>query len=231
MPDPSHTLLAVVLLAAAYLLGSLPFGLYIAKVWKGIDVREHGSGNIGATNVYRVVGRPAGAVVFVLDVGKGFVPPFVAQNLGLNASWAVGAGLAAMLGHNFSPFLGFKGGKGVATSLGVLLGVAPKVGIAGFVIWTTLVVMTGYVSVASIAAAVSLTPLALYFYPGSQAILAFVIIAALVSIVKHRANIVRLLNGTESSFRRPPKDESDVDEPPSAQDTVGGVFTDSEDRE
>src|SRR5437016_4939633 len=174
-------MIPIIVLVASYMLGSLPFGLYIAKWWKGIDVREHGSGNIGATNVYRVVGRPAGAVVFVLDVGKGFVPPFVAQRLGLNAWWAVGAGLAAMMGHSFSPFLGFKGGKGVATSLGVLMGVAPKVGIASFVMWTALVLGTGYVSIASIAAAVSLTPLTLFFYPESRAVLAFVLLAALVT--------------------------------------------------
>jgi glycerol-3-phosphate acyltransferase PlsY len=131
----------------------------------------------------------------------------------MNEWLAVGAGLAAMLGHNFSPFLGFKGGKGVATSLGVLLGVAPKVGVAGFVLWTVLVAVTGFVSVASIAAAISLTPFSLYFYPGAHSVLAFVLVAAVVSIVKHRANIGRLLNGTESNFRRPHRNDQDSDDP------------------
>src|SRR5689334_2641675 len=94
------------LIVCSWLLGALPFGLLIAKWWKGIDVREHGSGNVGATNVYRVVGKPAGAVVFILDVLKGYVPPALALHLGFNAWWSVGAGLASMLGHSYSPFLG-----------------------------------------------------------------------------------------------------------------------------
>ncbi len=90
-------------LIGSYFLGALPFGLMIAKWWKGIDVREHGSGNIGATNVYRVVGKPAGVLVFVLDVLKGYLPPLIAGLLGLSAWAQVGAGFAAILGHNFSP--------------------------------------------------------------------------------------------------------------------------------
>lgn len=195
------------LLVGCWLLGAMPFGLLIAKWWNGIDVREHGSGNIGATNVYRVVGKPAGTVVFILDVGKGYVPPALAHYLGMNAWWAVAAGIASMLGHSYSPFLGFKGGKGVATSLGVLLGIAPNVGLAGFGLWVLLVLGTGYVSVASIAAAISLTPFSLLFYPSERSILAFVIPAAAISIYKHRANIKRLMDGTESNFRRPKKED------------------------
>src|SRR5438067_13388095 len=100
-------MLNVLLIVASYIFGSLPFGLLIALWWKGIDVREHGSRNIGATNVYRVVGKPAGIVVFTLDVLKGLLPPLTAARLGLDSGWQVAAGLAAICGHNFSPFIGF----------------------------------------------------------------------------------------------------------------------------
>ncbi|MGC8666545.1 MAG: glycerol-3-phosphate 1-O-acyltransferase PlsY [Chthonomonadales bacterium] len=198
-----YGLLAVVL---GYLLGSLPFGLYIAKWWKGIDVREHGSGNIGATNVYRVVGAPAGVLVFILDVGKGLAPPAAASALGLSAVWQVAAGMAAILGHNFSPFLGFKGGKGVSTSLGVLLGVAWPVGITAWILWAVVVATTRYVSLGSILAAASLAPLSAWYFPlhtpDNLARFAFCFAAGLFSIVKHRSNIVRLLHGTENRIGR-----------------------------
>src|SRR5258706_5027409 len=128
-------MLNISLIVASYIFGSLPFGLMIAKWWAGIDVREHGSGNIGATNVYRVVGKPAGLLVFALDVAKGFLPPFVTRALGLDAWWQMASGFVAILGHNASPFLGFKGGKGISTSLGVLFGLAPKVGLAAWLLW------------------------------------------------------------------------------------------------
>jgi acyl phosphate:glycerol-3-phosphate acyltransferase len=200
-----------IVVISSYFFGSLPFGLMIAKWWKGIDVREHGSGNIGATNVYRVVGRPAGVVVFILDVLKGLLPPLTAHGLHLQDWWIVSSGFAAILGHNFSPFLGVKGGKGVSTSLGVLFGVAPKVGITAWTLWGIALGITGYVSVGSILAAAALAPLSLLLYPGQLAILAFCLIAGAFSIVKHRGNIVRLLNGTENSVRRKSNDNSDDD--------------------
>lgn len=191
-----------ILLVVSYLVGSFPFGLYLTKWIKGVDVREAGSGNIGATNVFRVAGKPLGVAVFLLDVGKGFWPPVAAHALGLSTWWQVAVGLAAIIGHNVSPFLGFKGGKGVATSLGVLLGVAPKVGMTGFVLWSVLVLATGIVSIGSLAAIASLVPLALFFYPGDAAILTLNVVAALFSLYKHRGNIQRLRNGTEPSFRK-----------------------------
>lgn len=204
------------LLLAGYLVGAIPFGLLVAKWWAGIDVREHGSGNIGATNVYRVVGRPAGLLVLVLDVGKGLWPPLAARALGWDAAWQIGAGLAAFFGHSLSPFLGFKGGKGVATALGVLLGIAWPVALTAWALWGVVVLLSGYVSLASILAAIALTPLTLYFYPGDRARLAFVIIVGLVGLHKHRANIRRLLDGTENRFGRPrPPEAPNEQSPPS----------------
>jgi glycerol-3-phosphate acyltransferase PlsY len=172
----------------------------VAKLWKGIDVREHGSGNIGATNVFRVVGPVAGSLVFVLDVLKGLWPPLAAQALGLGPGWQVTAGMIAILGHNFSPFLGFKGGKGIATSLGVLFGVSWKVGVTAFALWIVVVLASGYVSLGSILAAASLAPLMLLFYPGQWPLFGFGLVAGLFAIYKHRANIDRLRKGTENRF-------------------------------
>lgn len=188
------------LLIAAYFAGSLPIGLLVAKLWKGIDVREHGSGNIGATNVFRVVGPVAGSLVFALDVLKGLWPPLAAHVMGFGSGWQVAAGMIAILGHNFSPFLGFKGGKGIATSLGVLFGVSPLVGVTAFVLWTVVVLSSGYVSLGSILAAASLAPLMLAFYPGQWILFGFGLIAGGFAIYKHRANIDRLRKGTENRF-------------------------------
>jgi glycerol-3-phosphate acyltransferase PlsY len=185
------------LLGGSYLLGSLPFGLFIARAWTGIDIREHGSRNIGATNVYRVVGPFAGSVVFLLDVGKGLAPPLAALALGFESAWQVGAGLCAYGGHLFSPFLGFRGGKGVATALGVLFGVSWKVALGSWALWAVCIALTRIVSVGSIAACLSLAPLSLLFYPGDWARLTFAVVSGGLTLVKHRGNIKRLLRGTE----------------------------------
>ena len=190
------------LIIAAYFAGALPIGLLVAKWWKGIDVREHGSGNIGATNVFRVVGKTAGTIVFILDVVKGLWPPLAAHAMGFNSAWQVGAGLAAIMGHTFSPFLGFKGGKGIATSLGVLFGVSWKVGVAAWALWGITFALSGYVSLGSVLAAASLTPFTLLFYSGDIPRLILALVAGLFAIYKHRGNIERLRNGTENRFRK-----------------------------
>jgi len=195
------------LLGAAYFAGALPIGLLVARLWKGIDVREHGSGNIGATNVFRVVGPVAGSIVFAVDVLKGLWPPLAASAAGLSSGWQVAAGMAAILGHNFSPFLGFKGGKGIATSLGVLFGVSWKVGVTAFALWTVVVLATRYVSLGSILAAASLAPLMVLFYPGQWTHFAFGLIAGVFAIYKHRGNIDRLRNGTENRIGKEREDD------------------------
>jgi acyl phosphate:glycerol-3-phosphate acyltransferase len=190
------------LLVASYLLGSLPIGLWIARWWAGIDVREHGSCNIGATNVYRVVGKPAGVVVFLLDVCKGLIPPIAAARIGFADAWQVAAGLAAITGHTVSPFLGFKGGKGISTSLGVLFGVAWPVAWTAWAMWGVALFLTGYVSLGSVFASVSLAPLMVWYYPHDFARLAFVIVAGVMSLYKHRGNIARLAAGSENPMRK-----------------------------
>lgn len=191
------------LLAGSYLLGSLPFGLWIAWKWKGVDIRKHGSGNIGATNVGRICGPAAGALAFVLDVGKGLVPPLVALSLGLKTPWPMLAALLAIVGHNYSVFLGFKGGKGIATSLGAMIGAAPLTALPDFALFGLVILTLRYVSVGSIVGAVGLPIMIRYFYPGDWYLFAFGCVAGTMAIYKHRANIRRLLAGTEPKIHLP----------------------------
>jgi glycerol-3-phosphate acyltransferase PlsY len=193
----SHNELAALLLIGSYLLGSLPFGLWIAKLWKGVDIRTVGSGNIGSTNVGRVCGPVAGGLVFVLDVLKGFAPPLLARNLGLSSPWPLLAGLMAIVGHNYPIWLGFKGGKGIATSGGALFGVAPYTGLSASAVFLIVLLTLRYVSVGSIAAAFSLPFFMILFYRGDRYQLAFGIAAGVMAIYKHRSNILRLRAGTE----------------------------------
>lgn len=194
---------------AGYVVGGIPFGLLIARWVAGIDVREHGSGNIGATNVYRVVGWRAGLAVWCLDVSKGLVPVVAANLVGLQAGWQIAAGLAAVVGHSFSPFLRFRGGKGAATSLGVMLGVMWPVGLIAFGIWAAVIAVTRYVSLGTIIGALSLTPSTLLIYPGDRSRLIFAVGASALTIARHSSNIKRLLNGTENRFGHVSGDESD----------------------
>ena len=197
-------------LLGGYLLGSLPFGLWVAYRCMGVDIRTLGSKNIGSTNVGRVCGRGAGIGVFILDVLKGFVPPLVAAYaLHLPSQWQIGAAFAAILGHNFSVWLRFQGGKGIATSLGALLGVAPLVGLAAFAVWGVSVLALGWVSLASIIAALSLPILMQLLYVGDPYRLGFGIVACIMAIYKHRANIARLRAGVEPKVALPWRPKAD----------------------
>lgn len=200
-------------LLAAYLIGAIPFGYLVAR-WRGVDIFQQGSGNIGATNVGRVLGRRFGILVFVLDVAKGAVPVALAGWVGrqldseLSATLSadampVGAGLAAFLGHLFSIYLRFRGGKGVATGAGVVAVLLPGPTLAGLLTWIAVVAASRYVSLASVAAAVALclSRLCLLpepFAPDHRLLTSFCLVAAGLVVLRHRANISRLLGGTEN---------------------------------
>jgi acyl phosphate:glycerol-3-phosphate acyltransferase len=195
-------MLTVLLVIAGYLAGSMPWGLWLTRLFRGEDIRTKGSGNIGATNVWRVYGRRLGAPAVLLDTGKGFVPALVATQL-VGHGAGVLAGAAAMLGHWRPLFLGLRrGGKMVATAGGAFLGVAPLVGLTGAGVWALVFVATRYASVASMTAAVSLVLWSwLLGYPWP--VIAFAVFAAVGVLLLHRANIGRLLRGEENRFSRP----------------------------
>ena len=173
----------------AYILGSVPNGLLLCRAIWHIDIREHGSRNIGATNVYRTLGKGPGALVFALDFLKGFLAVYIAMLLvGTPFSMVLG-GIAAILGHSASVFLRFKGGKGVATGLGVV-----------FLAWLVIVLVTRYVSLGSIVGA-ALVPVLAFFFGCPTEYTVFGVLAAVLVIVRHHTNITRLLNGTESKIK------------------------------
>ncbi len=203
-----------VVIVVAYLLGSVPFGLLVGLA-RGVDVRTVGSKNIGATNVFRTVGKPWGVMAFLLDFGKGvagaaLVPWLASLALGGVADPALlrlAGGLAAVAGHNWPVWLGFRGGKGVATSAGMLVAVAPAAVGMAVLAWIVVFVSSRYVSLASISAAVVLGALVWvnpFAVSGPVAIPALLSLLGLVVVVRHHANISRLLKGTENrfSFRR-----------------------------
>jgi glycerol-3-phosphate acyltransferase PlsY len=188
-----------ILLVTAYLIGSIPTGLLLGKAY-GIDVRKEGSGNIGATNLYRTVGRKVGIITLIGDCLKGLIPVVVVHFSSTTAEYAAWVGLAAFFGHVFSVFLRFKGGKGVATALGVFMALAPlAVGIA-LLVFIALMLKWRYVSLGSIAAAATM-PLAVTFLRGGNELIAVTLMIAMVVIVKHHENIRRLFAGTESRFK------------------------------
>jgi glycerol-3-phosphate acyltransferase PlsY len=177
----------------------MPFGYWLVRVFKGVDIRTVGSGNIGASNVWRTYGRRLGFTVMALDVLKGFVPAFLATMYAGDLAGVL-AGVAAMLGHWRPLFLGFqKGGKMVATCGGALLGVAPLVGGIGALIWIVLFLVSRYTSVASIGAALAL-PFIAVALDEPWPVIAYTSIAAAAIVFLHRANIARLRAGTENRF-------------------------------
>ncbi|OGC04952.1 acyl-phosphate glycerol 3-phosphate acyltransferase [candidate division WOR-1 bacterium RIFOXYA12_FULL_43_27] len=184
------------ILAASYLLGSIPFGYIIGLIY-GKDLTKEGSGNIGATNTFRTLGIIPGSIVFFFDLAKGALAVLLCSLLYPNPLAIIAAGAIAIAGHTFSVFMGFKGGKGVATGLGVLFGIAPEVFLICLV-WTVVITaLTRYVSVTSITGAILATSLMFWFgKPLSYSI--FVAIASAFIIYKHKDNIKRLLDGTEN---------------------------------
>ncbi len=190
------------LLAAAYLLGATPTSYLLARVAYGVDLREAGSGNLGATNTFRVLGWKAALPVMVVDVAKGWVPTALFHRWdAAGPEWALAYGAAAILGHVYSLYVGFRGGKGVATSAGVFLALAPWAVLIGFVVWTTTVSLTRIVSLGSLLAAVVL-PVAVYVTNEPPVVVWLSLGLALFVIYAHRENIRRLLRGEENRFGR-----------------------------
>ena len=191
--------MAVLVVLGGYLLGSMPFGYWLVRLLKGEDIRTVGSGNIGATNVWRTYGKAYGIPIVVLDVAKGFIPALVGTLLVGELAGAL-AGGAAMLGHWRPLFLRFqKGGKTVATAGGTFFGIAPLLGAVGLVIWLTVFLLFRYASLASMATAVAL-PFVGLALGEPWPVIVFAAIAAVAVIVLHRGNIARLRSGTESRF-------------------------------
>lgn len=194
-------LVEIIIVVFAYLMGSIPTGLLLAKAFGGVDIREAGSGNIGATNVYRTLGRKVGLLTLIGDCLKGVIPVVVAAKiLDLPDLWVAAVGLAAFLGHVYTIFLGFKGGKGVATALGVFLATSPLSVSAALVIFILMVYKWRYVSLASITAA-AFMPLLVTLINKKPEIVAMTFVVAVIVIFKHKENIKRLRAGTESRFR------------------------------
>lgn len=200
----------ILLLAAAYFMGAIPTSYIVGKLTRGIDLRQHGSGNLGATNAYRVLGWKAATPIFIVDIAKGFVPVYLFPQIdGSNAAgWALAYGAVAIFGHVFSIYVGFRGGKGVATGAGVFLALAPLAVLAGLIVWAALAFGTGYVSLASIAAVVVL-PIAVAFTVPSRSVLLLALGLAIFVIWAHRANVKRLLRGEEHRFKREPPQEGE----------------------
>jgi glycerol-3-phosphate acyltransferase PlsY len=191
---------AVLVVLGGYLLGSMPFGYWLVRLLKGEDIRKVGSGNIGATNVWRTYGKAYGIPIVVLDVAKGFIPALVGTLLVDELVGAL-AGGAAMLGHWRPLFLRFqKGGKTVATAGGTFFGIAPLLGVVGLAIWIVVFLVFRYASLASIVTAVAL-PFVGLALGEPWPVIVFAAIAAVAVIVLHRGNIARLRAGTESRFR------------------------------
>ncbi len=191
------------LLALSYLVGSMATSLWVGRAFFGVDLREKGSGNLGATNTFRVLGWRAALPVAIVDIAKGWAPValFPAWAGGVGFGWVLAFGGAAIAGHVFSVFVRFRGGKGVATSAGVFLGLAPLAAGVCIALFVVLVWATRIVSVGSLAAAVALPILvAVTPHQGGNGLLAFTLVLAAFVIWSHRANIGRLLRGEENRF-------------------------------
>lgn len=186
------------LIVFAYLLGSVPVGLLLSKI-KGADPRAVGSGNIGATNVMRAAGKITGALTLIGDVLKGLIPVMIAFMLGETKIIVTAAGLAAFLGHLFPVFLRFKGGKGVATALGVYLGLDPFAVLIAIIIFVLTIIKWGFVSLGSLVG-VAAMPLLLYFLSAPVQYIYLVLIIGALIFIKHKDNIRRLVAGTENKI-------------------------------
>lgn len=192
------------LLALAYVIGATPTSYWVGRVGHGVDLREAGSGNLGATNAFRVLGWQSALPVVVVDIAKGWGPAALFPALaGVSFPWSFAFGLAAVLGHMFSFWVGFRGGKGMATGAGMFLALAPAAVGAALVLWLVVTLSTGYVSLASIIVAAALPPMiAVTPHEGGTTLVWLSSALAVFIIWKHRSNIGRLRRGEENRFRR-----------------------------
>jgi len=195
----NNYMLLMLLLVGAYLLGSIPTGLLLGKAY-GIDVRKEGSGNIGATNLYRTVGRKVGIMTLAGDCLKGMLPVLAVKYSSLPVEYAAWVGLAAFSGHVFSVFLKFRGGKGVATALGVFLALSPLAVAVALGVFAVLMLVWRYVSLGSIGAA-AVMPIAVWALGEGRVVGVVTMIVAVIVIFRHTENIRRLVAGTESRFK------------------------------
>jgi acyl phosphate:glycerol-3-phosphate acyltransferase len=184
-----------------YLLGSVPTGLVLTKLFSKVDPRKMGSKNIGATNIFRTAGKGLGILTLVGDVLKGMIPIGIAIQLRVTDPWLAGVGLSTLLGHIFPIFLGFRGGKGVATALGVYLVISPIAVLIEFLLFAGLVWKWRYISLGSISCATTIPVLIAFFRSDSQAYFILSVIIAALILYRHQENIVRLLQGTENKWR------------------------------
>lgn len=184
----------------SYLIGSIPFGLLMGRL-EGIDVRQAGSGNIGATNVGRLLGRKKGILALVCDICKGLLPMLVAARLGADQDVVLACGLASFIGHLYPLYLGFRGGKGVATALGVYLYFDLMAILISAAVFALVVARSGYVSAGSLAAS-ALMPVLILFFRGTGNLFWATLVIGVLVWFKHRSNISRLLKGEEKSWRK-----------------------------
>lgn len=189
----------IAFIASAYLLGSVPFGIVVARIFGAVDPRKAGSGNIGATNVARSAGKAAGLITLALDLIKGAVPVLLASFLLADPALVSFVGLAAFAGHLFPVYLGFRGGKGVATAFGVMLAVAPPAALLSAAVFAVVLAVKRYVSLGSIIAAAFL-PVFLSFMPRYKGFVPMGAAVAFLIIIKHKDNIKRLVEGKENRF-------------------------------
>lgn len=189
----------VLISLVSYLLGSIPFGLLVGKWWAKVDVRKHGSGNIGMTNVLRTAGWFCALLTLIGDMGKGMLAVVLAKTFGSDGTFALIAGILAVIGHNWPVFLRFRGGKGIATIAGVLVAYQPAVAAVLVVIWVAVLLVFRYISLASIVVAFCL-PIVLLLFRVDPVEVGLAVIVAAFTIFKHRSNIDRLRKGTEFRF-------------------------------
>lgn len=195
------TALSAALILLSYVVGSVPAGYMVVRASRGMDVRRYGSGNVGAINVLRAAGPVAAVCVMAIDIAKGAVPVVVAQALGAPAGVVMACALVAIIGHNWSVFLGFNGGKGVATTLGAVLALDWVVAAVVVLLWLLVVAISRYASLGSLIACCCIPLLMWWRGDGTEAII-FGVLAAALAILRHRANIVRLARGRELKFNQ-----------------------------